>query len=79
MVRAAEPNLTTPYRELGFVPDSNKKKWTIPEISTFADTEEVWDRYKNRGTPEERAKLRALLDAVARLRDRTEVRLRRAS
>lgn len=45
---------------------SDKDKWTTPEISKFADPEEVWERYKDRGTPEQRVRLRAMLDTMVR-------------
>lgn len=58
---------------------SEKDKWTTPEISKFADPEEVWERYKDRGTPEQRVRLRAMLDTMVRRGPRNEVKLRRAS
>lgn len=58
---------------------SDKQEWTAPEISTFSDPDQVWEKYKDRGTPEERARLRAMLDVFGRRRAYTDVKFRRAS
>jgi hypothetical protein len=41
---------------------SDKKTWSLPDIDLFDDPDEVWDLYKSRGTPEQRARLKAMLD-----------------
>jgi hypothetical protein len=63
-VRAAMPNLTTLFQAGGFVGDFNKKTWSKPDLNRFDDPDEVWDHYKFRGTPEQRARLRTMLDAI---------------
>lgn len=59
--------------------DSEKEKWTRPTITRFKDADELWEHYKHRGTPEQRARLRAWLDVMARGETHTEVKRRRAS
>jgi len=54
------PNLKRTPRCGGFVPQSNRK-WTSPEFRQFDSPEEVWDHYKDKGTPEQRARLLKLL------------------
>ena len=41
--------------------DSYKDNYEAPGLRKFANAEEVWDHYKNKGTPEERARLRLML------------------
>jgi hypothetical protein len=43
------------------MPNFKKKAWTQPRIRQFTDASEVWDYSKSRGSPEELARLRALL------------------
>jgi hypothetical protein len=44
------------------VRDSEKSVWSKPEIDRFHDPDDVWDHFKLKGTPEQRARLRAMLD-----------------
>jgi len=60
------------------VPEKNNKSWTLPQIIRFGDPEKVWEHYKDRGTPEERARLRAMLDFVIAERTLPEAKRRRA-
>ena len=55
--------------------DSGKKIWLPPKLTRFGDAEEVWEHYKSKGTPLERARLRALLNLVS---PREEPKRRRA-
>jgi hypothetical protein len=57
------------------VHDPDKKAWSPPKLARLEDPEEVWEHYKVRGTPEERARLRALLDLAS---PRAEPKRRRA-
>jgi hypothetical protein len=59
------------------VSDSDKKSWTAPEIRHFDDPDELWEAYKLKGTPEQRAKLKAMLDVGPRRQ--APPKLRRAS
>jgi hypothetical protein len=45
----------------GFVPNSKTGQWTPPTIRSFEHPDEVWAYYKDKGTPEQRAKLLELL------------------
>jgi hypothetical protein len=45
----------------GFVPNFKTSRWTPPTIRGFKHPDEVWAYYKDKGTPEERAKLLELL------------------
>ena len=56
--------------------DINKKTWTSPDIMSFENTEELWAHYKSKGTPEQRSRLRSLLDIASRRN--AEIKLRRA-
>ena len=60
------------------MPDKNNKPWTRPQITSFTDAEEVREHYKVRGSPEERARLEALLQFAVERRMRTEAKRRRA-
>lgn len=50
----------------GFVMSLRKFPWTPPQLSSFANAEEVWEHFKDKGSPEERQKLKALLAAAPR-------------
>lgn len=43
------------------MPNSKTSKWTPPTIRRFESPEEVWAYFKDKGTPDERAKLRKML------------------
>jgi hypothetical protein len=48
------------------VRDSKKKDWTPPRVHRFGSAEEVWEHYRSRCTPDERARLEALLERYRR-------------
>ncbi len=60
------------------MPDKNKKTWTRPQITSFADADDVWDCYKCRGSPEELARLRKMLEFASAGAARSEAKRRRA-
>ena len=60
------------------MPDKNKKTWTVPQITCFTEVEEAREHYKGRGSPEERARLEALLQFAVERRTRSEPKRRRA-
>jgi len=43
---------------------SEKKAWKAPTITQFADADEVWEYYKAKGSPEELARLRKVLEVM---------------
>jgi hypothetical protein len=42
--------------------NSQSRGYQAPSLRKFASAEEVWDHYKDKGTPAERARLRQMLD-----------------
>jgi hypothetical protein len=61
--RAAAAESRQRFLSGGFVSDKdNKKTWIKPRITHFADVEELWRHYRFRGTPDERERLRSLID-----------------
>jgi hypothetical protein len=44
-----------------FVRAPNKKQYDRPSVRTFASAEDVWEYYKDKGTANERARLRLML------------------
>ena len=44
--------------------DTEKQKWLAPVVRRFRGADEVWEFYKTRGSPQQRAQLRALLEGV---------------
>ncbi len=59
------PNLTTLTRG-GFVHASKRQQYQGPSLRSFANAEEVWDYFKDKGTSEERARLREMLGLPTR-------------
>ena len=45
------------------MPKKRKKTWVRPRIARFTDATKVWEHFAGRGSAEERARLRALLDS----------------
>jgi len=43
------------------VTDSSKRKWVAPAVRKLARPEEIWDHFKEKGSPEELDRLRQLL------------------
>lgn len=46
--------------------DTKKKTWSSPEIRRFENADELWEHYQSKGTPEQQARLRVMLDIVKR-------------
>ena len=40
---------------------SKRQRYQGPGLKSFANAKEVWDHYKDKGTPEERERLRQML------------------
>ena len=55
---------------------TKKKTWSSPEIKRFENANELWEHYQSKGTPEQKTRLRAMLDIVGRRE--TEAKLRRS-
>jgi hypothetical protein len=70
------PNLTTLTRG-GFVHASKRQQYQGPSLKSFANAEEVWDYFKDKGTPEERARLREMLRLMPAGDETKEAPLRR--
>ncbi len=57
---------------------SKRQQYSAPGLKSFANAEEVWDYYKDKGTPEERARLRQMLGMQAGDETKEAPRRRRA-
>lgn len=70
------PNLMTPNAE-GFVRQRDANNYHAAGLKTFADAQEVWAHYQDKGTAEERACLQRMLGLADPIE--TESRLIRRS
>jgi hypothetical protein len=62
----------------GFVRHSEKTPWTKPELRRFDTADELAEHYNSRGTPEQRARLKILLELMRRGAPEKEQTRRRA-